>query len=81
MLPRLRRVVVTGMGLVTPLGCGVEFVWKKLLEGASGVVALTTSEKFSGVSSRVAGLVPEGAEEGKFDLKSAIPDPKVDLLP
>ncbi len=31
-----RRVVVTGMGVVNPLGCDVEQVWKALLEGKSG---------------------------------------------
>ena len=32
----MKRVVVTGMGLVTPLGCGKEINWKNLISGKSG---------------------------------------------
>lgn len=39
-----RRVVITGMGIVSPLGCGVENAWKSLLAGKSGVVKLDSSE-------------------------------------
>ncbi len=40
-----KRVVITGFGLVSPLGCDVESVWKRLVEGASGVTRLDDPER------------------------------------
>jgi 3-oxoacyl-[acyl-carrier-protein] synthase II len=55
----MRRVVVTGLGMVTPLGCGVEHTWQRLTAGQSGV---TQVERFdvSDLPARIAGQVPRG---------------------
>ncbi|KRX60363.1 3-oxoacyl-[acyl-carrier-protein] synthase, mitochondrial, partial [Trichinella sp. T9] len=60
------RVVVTGLGLVTPLGLGVELCWRRLLQGCIGAVELV-DEKYRGCVSRVAALVPAGVGPGLFD--------------
>ena len=65
---RRRKVVVTGLGLVSPLGCGVETAWPRLCEGFSSAVALE-EERFSKVASRVACLVPRGEDRGQLDLE------------
>ncbi|MFO7145317.1 beta-ketoacyl-ACP synthase II, partial [Arthrospira sp. PCC 8006] len=39
-----RRVVVTGLGIVSPLGCGVEHVWARLIKGESGLARITHFE-------------------------------------
>lgn len=60
-----RRVVVTGMGIVSPLGVGVDTVWKKLLAGDSGISSITKFDA-SEVNSKIAGQVPREGE-GAFD--------------
>ena len=55
----MRRVVVTGMGLVTPLGLGVERVWQKLLDGKSGIGAIQSFD-VSDLPARIAAQVPLG---------------------
>ncbi|MGB6936070.1 MAG: beta-ketoacyl-ACP synthase II [Xanthobacteraceae bacterium] len=55
----MRRVVVTGLGLVTPLGSGVEPTWQRLTAGESGIARV---EKFdvSDITCKIAGQVPRG---------------------
>ena len=62
----MRRVVVTGLGLVTPLANGVEATWARLLAGKSGVRRI---EHFNvaDLPARIAGLVPKGTGEGEFN--------------
>jgi 3-oxoacyl-[acyl-carrier-protein] synthase II len=55
----MRRVVVTGMGLVTPLGIGLERNWRNLTEGESGIRAIQSFE-VSDLPSKIAGQVPRG---------------------
>jgi 3-oxoacyl-[acyl-carrier-protein] synthase II len=66
----MKRVVITGMGLVTPLGIGVEHVWRALLEGQSGVRAVTSFE-VSDLPARIAGQVPLGKGRGELDLEAS----------
>ncbi|QRG04813.1 beta-ketoacyl-ACP synthase II [Xanthobacter dioxanivorans] len=63
----MRRVVVTGLGMVTPLGCGVEPTWRRLIAGESGV---KTVEHFdvSDLACRIAANIPRGdGSDGTFN--------------
>ena len=63
----MRRVVVTGLGMVTPLACGVEPTWQRLLAGESGIDGI---EKFdvSDLPCKIAGQVPRGdGSDGTFN--------------
>lgn len=57
-----RRVVITGLGLVSPLGCNVELAWQRLLAGQSGVRALDASVS-EGTGVGIAGRVPDLQED------------------
>ncbi|WP_110649839.1 beta-ketoacyl-ACP synthase II [Salinicola peritrichatus] len=71
----MRRIVVTGMGILSPLGCGVETVWQRLLAGASGLRRLP-AETVEGLAAGVGGPVPTIEEDSAgFDPDATI-DPK-----
>lgn len=55
----MRRVVVTGLGMVTPLGCGVDSSWQRLIAGQSGVTSVNRID-VSDLPSRIAGQIPRG---------------------
>lgn len=63
----MRRVVVTGLGLVTPLGADVETVWKRLLAGQSGIRTIARFDP-TDYACKIAGEVPHGdGSDGSFD--------------
>jgi 3-oxoacyl-[acyl-carrier-protein] synthase II len=68
----LRRVVVTGLGLVTPLGCGVDLVWRNLIEGRSGVRRIEAFD-VEDLPAKIAGLVPKGDGPGEFRPDAILP--------
>ena len=63
----MRRVVVTGMGLVSPMGVGVEPSWKRLVEGESGIGPIESFD-VSDLPCRIAAHLPAGSrEDGRWD--------------
>ena len=63
----MRRVVVTGLGMVSPLGCGVEVSWKRILNSESGASRISTFE-VSDLPSQIACSVPRGdGSNGTFN--------------
>ncbi len=69
----MRRVVVTGMGIACPLGVGVSHVWKRLIEGHSGITAIQSFDT-ADLPTKIAGQVPPGTRaDGGLDLSEFIP--------
>ena len=63
----MRRVVITGLGIVSPLGCGVEASWKRLIAGESGARRVTDFD-VSDLSCQIACLIPRGTyAEGAYN--------------
>jgi 3-oxoacyl-[acyl-carrier-protein] synthase II len=63
----MRRVVVTGLGMVTPLACGVEPTWQRLLAGESGIARIENFE-IDDLPCKIAGQLPRGdGSDGSFN--------------
>lgn len=58
----MRRVVVTGMGMVSPLGMGVDHNWSEITAGKSGIKKIEHFE-VSDITSRIAGIIPRTSDE------------------
>lgn len=70
----LKRIVVTGMGIVSPLGCGVEHVWRSLVKGQSGISPLPEVIA-QDIPCKIAGQVPSIEQDPQhgFDPLAVIP--------
>ena len=68
----MRRVVITGLGVVSTLGRGVEHNWKRLLNSESGVVKITDID-LKDIPVQIAGRVPYGTGEGQFNPDDVLP--------
>ncbi|OYX56208.1 MAG: beta-ketoacyl-[acyl-carrier-protein] synthase II [Brevundimonas subvibrioides] len=77
----MRRVVVTGLGLVTPLGNGVDLSWKAIVEGRSGIRQITAFDT-EGFGCTIAGEVPsvDGRGGGGPDIPGSF-DPDAIMTP
>ena len=68
----MRRVVVTGLGIVSPFGRGVDYNWKCLLEGKSGIRKIQGIE-LKDIPVQIAGQVPTGEGEHEFNPDTVMP--------
>lgn len=68
----MKRVVITGLGIVSPLGRGVDYNWKNILEGKSGIRKIENVD-LKDIPVLIAGQVPTGKEENQFDADTVMP--------
>ena len=69
----MRRVVVTGMGMVTPLGDGVDVNWRRLMAAESGIRSIQAFDT-SDLATKIAGEVPLGDKaNGHFNVDAYLP--------
>ncbi len=69
----MKRVVITGMGIVAPNGTGVEYAWKNVVAGVSGIRPIDNFDA-SDLTCQIAGLPVHGTEPGQYN-----PDAIVDV--
>jgi 3-oxoacyl-[acyl-carrier-protein] synthase II len=68
----MRRVVVTGLGMITPLGVGYKVNWDRILKSESGLRAIEHFD-VSDLSAKIAGIIPRGDGVGEFNPDSVCP--------
>lgn len=67
----MRRVVITGMGIVSPVGTGVEYAWQNIIAGRSGVRKIELFD-VDDLPSQIAGVPVQGTEPGQLNPESVI---------
>lgn len=70
----MRKVVITGMGIVSPVGTGVEYAWKNILAGKSGIRKIDIFDA-SAMATQIAGLPVPGTGPGQYN-PDAVLEPK-----
>ena len=70
----MKKVVITGMGIVSPVGTGFEYAWKNVLAGKSGVKKIDSFDA-SDLASQIAGVPQVGTEPGMFN-PDAVVEPR-----
>ena len=68
----MKRAVITGMGLITPLGIGLDHNWRRLTAGHSGARIITEFDT-SDLRCKIACFVPHGTGEGEYDADAWVP--------
>ncbi|MBP5485543.1 MAG: beta-ketoacyl-ACP synthase II [Alphaproteobacteria bacterium] len=67
----MKRVVITGMGIVSPVGCGIEYAWKNIIAGRSGIRKIDEFDA-SDLACQIAGVPVRGTEPGMFNPDVAV---------
>lgn len=62
----MKKVVITGMGIVSPVGCGIDYAWKNLLAGKSGIRKITEFDT-EDIASKIAGIPHRGDKPGDYN--------------
>lgn len=68
-MSQANRIVITGMGIVSPLGCGVASVWQRLISGESGIDWIK-EDLPEGLTTKIAGQVPRNGEQDNALIES-----------
>ncbi len=67
----MKRVVITGMGIVSPVGTGIEYAWQNILAGKSGIKKIDSFD-VSDIASQIAGIPESGTNAGQYNPDSII---------